>query len=519
MRRAGHGDLPSRPPARRHLRVSLIALASVLSMMMPAARAGAAVVAVEPYEAATPVLWSGGVAWWSSEGVRAALPGSPPRLLARFPEGGGLSYQHALDSGSGAGASSGALAYGWEEANNMVPPMGPGDQNVPSPAIPYETSISRRGVIGADGSVSKLPGCGVEAAYSLPSFGVSLAGQTVAYGCNDTAPGAPSGVGNLALGALGALGTTASTIVGVEGPFQLSGNFIVYAVGEPSGAGKLVVKNLATNAVAYEVPSAAKEGPHSYALQEDGTLVVLGAGTSACAEKSALASPNQAYPAAWFSVAEPVAHQLGCFYAQGLRPVGGQWIALQPGPGLEASLVLVSLATGLARTLAVFPNATMFRAFASEESSLGLATLFGGDFDGHRLTWLSATCGGTAVQFAADVSTMSPGPAPSSRCPVRFDVHAPLRPGARGALRVRVSCPLGCEIADLAIAKPRALAVEGPSFFSLPASGSATKAFHLSRHQLSYLRRHRRVKITLTAEASSLGGFDTKSAAQAVLTR
>lgn len=484
-------------------------------VLMGSARAGATVVAVEQGEANAPVLWEGGVAWWSSQGIRTESPGTPSRLLARFPQGGGLTYNEALDSGSGTGAAPQALAYGWEEANDMVPPMGPGDQNVPRPAIPYETSITRRGLISADGSVTKLSGCGAEAAFSIPSYEISIVGGLLAYGCEETAPSSPSGVGSLALPQVGALGTTTATESAVDGPFQLSGSFLAYASGEPLGAGKVVVKDLSTNSVSYEVPHAAGDPPHALAMQQDGTLVVLESKGSQCLEKDTLGGFIQAYPAAWYSPTSPTAHPLGCFYASSLRPVGGEWVALQPGPGTRASLVLVDLATGAARPLAVFPNARMFKPTPSE-APVGLAPTFGADFDGQHLTWLTQTCAGVAVQLASEVSAISPGPVPSSRCPVSVGSHE-LHVGPRGALHLRLSCPLGCRVDSLAIRSPHVLSQEGPALFSLPASGSTSKTLHLSRRQLAYLRRRHRVKSTLSVLTASLGGLDTKSSFHMVL--
>jgi hypothetical protein len=491
----------------------LVALA-IVSVSVPAARAEAAVVAVDRQGAATPVLWNGGVAWSDFKGVHAATEGSAPRLLLSFEAAAGLTYAYTLDGGSGAGGTSGALAYGWREANEETPPMGPGDDNVPSPPIPYETWISRRGLIGAAGAAARLTGCDDASAVYDTSYAVSLTAGAVAYDCLGVPPGAaPASTGPpsyLALSSLGALGTTVQTIANVEGSFQLSGDFIAYYTGEPFKAGKIVVENRTTNATVYQVPQSAKEDIHVLALQEDGTLVLLGEGTSTCGAANDVS--EQASPAEWFSVASPVAHQLGCFYDGALRPVGGQWVALRPGPGSEASLALVDLATGSSRTLAVFPNAGMFE---PRQRALEPAA----DFDGKRLAWLSQTCAGAAVQLTPDVGAMSPGPPLSARCPVLFHVHGALHPGARGVVRVRVSCPLGCSISSLLISGPRALYDESPTFFSLPASAvPTTRSFRLSRRQLAYLRRHRRVRITLSAEASGLGSApNTKSATRVTL--
>jgi hypothetical protein len=246
------------------------------------------------------------------------------------------------------------------------------------------------------------------------------------------------------------------------------------------GSGPLIVENRQTGAVSYEVPKSVQESVRTVALQEDGTLVLLEASALSTCGKPGVGYEGP-YPAEWFSPASPVAHQLGCFYDGSPRPVGGQWVALRAGPGTQASLVLISLATGSSRTLAVFPWAGMFD---------------GADFDGKRLAWAQQTCAGTSVQLTPDVSAMSPGPPLSTRCPVLFHLHGPLHVAANGILRVAVSCPMGCEYVSGSIAKPRALVQE--KYFSLPASTASTmESFRLSRRQRDYLRRHRRVRVKL----------------------
>lgn len=497
---------------RRVLTVLALASAS-----LPTAGAQANVVATDRDGAAVPVLWNGGVAWEDLDGVLAATPGSAPRRLVSFPGLGRFSFDFALDSGSGSGGvgssggggSGGALAYGWQEAEEQFPNSEHGDEpmragspagSIPAPPSPaagageipvYEVPIDRRGVISADGHVTQLSsascscsecGAGANVVHFFPAYLVSLAGGTVAYGCRGVElPGyhAPS---YLALSDITTLGSTPKAIPDACCGFQLSGNYIAYYAGESLfGSGPLVVENRQPGAVSYEVPNkSAQERVRTIALQEDGTLVLLEASALSTCGKPGVGYEGP-YPAEWFSPASPVAHALGCFYNGSPRPVGGQWVALRAGPGTQASLVLISLATGSSRTLAVFPWAGMFG---------------GVDFDGKRLTWAQQTCAGTAVQLTPDVSAMSPGPPLSTRCPVLFHLHGPLHVAANGIVRVAVSCPLGCEYVRGSIAKPRALVLE--KYFSLPAStASRMESFRLSRRQRDYLRRHRRVRVKL----------------------
>lgn len=503
--------------------IALLAALTLVPSSLSAAHADGEVLAVDPLGAAVPVLWNGGVAWQDVEGVRAAAPGSAARRLVSF-RALGYTYGFSLDSGTGSGGAGGTLAYGWEEANDMTPPMGPGDTSIPAPPLPYETSISHRGLVGADGHVTQLPDCSTqdESEY-FDAYLVSLAAPTVAYLCAGAPPGmqppakaiSPS---YLALSDIATLSSPAQTFAEAGGMFQVSGDYVAYGADNTLGAHRIVVAKRDTGTVSYEVPQSSAS-VRVMALQEDGTLLLLGAGTSACPKPGVGAS--QSYPAEWLSPASPTAHQLGCFYDGALRPVGGQWVALAPGPGTQASLELVTLATGASRTLAVFPNAGMFEP-QRQQYPPQAATGAGADFDGYRLAWVQQTCAGAAIELTPDVAAMSPGTTPlSTRCPILFHLHGSLHPRANGAVRVRLSCPLGCTVTRMRISGSRVLSTEGPAFFFLrAASPSVTRSFRLSRRQRAYLRRRGHVRVLLSAEAAGLGnGPDTKTAVRVTLAR
>jgi hypothetical protein len=495
---------------------------ALIPSSLSAAPAGGDTLAVDPLDAAAPVLWNGGVAWQDMQGVRAAAPASAAvRRLVSF-RALGFTYYYALDAGTGSGDSGGALAYGWEEANNMTPPMGPGDTSIPAPPLPYETSISHRGLIGADGHATPLPSCSTE--DQSPFFNapvVSLAGGAVAYLCAGAPPGmqppahaiSPS---YLALSDLSTPASPAHTIAGVGGLFQISGNYVAYEIGETSATRRIIVATRDTSTVSYEVPQSS--GVRALALQADGTLILLGAGTSVCRKLNS--GSGESFPTEWLSPASPTPHQLGCFYDGALRPAGGQWVALGPGPGTHASLELVTLATGATRALAVFPNAGMAEP-QLQQIPAQPRTEPSADFDGHRLAWVQQTCAGTAVQLTPDVAAMSPGPLPSPRCPIALHTHGTLHPTSRGLVRVRMSCPLGCAVVDTLIDGPSALFREGPAYFSLPASSRpTTESFHLTRRQLAYLRRRRHVRVVISAETLGLGsGPFSKAAVHVTLAR
>jgi hypothetical protein len=510
--------------ARTSALLAALALA-LLSPSLSAAPARGDTLAVDPLDAAAPVLWNGGVAWEDMQGVRAATPGSATVQRLVSYRALGFTYSYGLDAGVGSGDSGGALAYGWEEANDMTPPMGPGDTSIPRPPLPYESSISHRGLIGADGHATQLPDCSTQ--DQPPFFGsylVSLANTTVAYLCAGTPPGTPPPSTQaiypsyLALSGLATLASPAQTIAQATAPFQASGDYLAYGAGTTAPTRRIVVARGDTLAVSYEVPQP-NESVRALALQADGTLVLLGAGTSVCPTPSR-GDAGLSFPAEWLSPADPTPHQLGCFYDGALRPVGGQWVALAPGPGTHASLVLVTLATGATRALATFPNAGM-----AEPQLQQIATQPriepSADFDGRRLAWTQQTCAGTAVQLTPDVAAMSPGPLPSARCPIVLHTHGTLHPTAHGRVRVRMSCPLGCSVIDTLISGPRLIFREGPAYFSLPPSSRpTTEAFRLTRRQLAYLRSRRRVRVTISVETLGLGtGPFSKAAVNVTLAR
>jgi hypothetical protein len=482
--------------ATRVARRAALGLALV-AITVPVARANAAVLATEPNGASAPTLWNGGVAWWSHAGIRYAAPGSAPRVLERFPEYGDTDYYRVLDGGAGAGSAGGPLAYGWYEVPKQTPPVSPRDLNAHALSIPHLENVLKRGLIAASGAVSELPECNAKYAFELPTELVSLGGSSLAYACAEASTAINTNPPYVALANVSTPGTAASKLAGVDGAFQISGGFIAYQAGEAPKESATVVKNLATNALAYETPHVPAFSNAELALQEDGSLVLLGFDPAAC--PPANESSRQTFSAEWFSPASPVAHQLGCFYAGALRPVAGKWVALAPGPGNEASLVLVDLASGSRSTLAVFPNPGMLESHQRPPARVL-------DFDGTRLAWVQETCAGAAVQLAPDVHAMSPGPVPSEVCPVQFHIHGALHATRNGNVRVPVSCPLGCQGVILEVLHPRALFNEIAGFFSLPPSSTPrVESFHLSRGELAYVRKHRRVRIALAVQLDRLG--------------
>jgi hypothetical protein len=380
--------------------------------------------------------------------------------------------------------------------------MGPGDTEVPPPALPYETSISHRGLISQAGQDTPLPSCSAEDIFG--GYRVSLTGTDIAYPCAGQLAGAPPPVA----GTLGAFLTIEDSaapagapqkIGDASGAFQVSGNYVAYYSAQTLLTGEVVVAERPGGKVLATIPTGSGQYP-TIALQEDGTLVLLDAGSSSCTPSGG--TPREAvpssYPAEWFSPGSTVAHQLGCFYDGSLRPVGGQWVALSPGPGAQASLVLLTLASGASHTLAVFANAGVLEPG-------GAALIAGSDFDGHQLAFVQQTCAGHALELDSELATLSPGAPSSARCPAQLQVGGLLRPDRRGNVHVRVSCAQGCPFVEVAIAQPRALLHVGTYLTLAPSARPKTVSFHLSRRELAYARRHPRERITVTALSYGLG--------------
>ncbi len=481
----------------------------LVAVCVLAATARAELIAVDPLGAAVPVLWDGGVAWQDEDGVLAASPGATPHRLVSFKSLGYL-HRFALDAGAeseASAAAAGPLAFGWEEANETTPPMGPGDQRVPSPALPYETSIVHRGVVAADGQVTTLGGCGPEGEGEFLDYRVSLSGSSVAYNCQGVPPGVkpereaqPS---YMVLGDLAAAGAAPRTIDAVQARFQVSGDYLAYVLDEGYGSAHMVVEDPVA-ASSYEAPKTLVEGLSSFALGSEGALVLVGAqGGAGC--------PDDSSSTVWLSPSSPVAHTLGCFYSGSLRVVGGQWVGLAPGPGSQASLELVTLASGATRALATLANPGMLGAAQGVQAA-------DADFDGKQLAWTTITCAGTAVEYAPEVGAMSPSAPGSAVCPLHFVTHGVLRANARGIVHVAVSCPLGCPFVQLSLAKPSALATPGALLFRAAPSTTLRESLRLSKRQLRYLRRHRRVSATLVALSQGLGtARESKYAARVTL--
>jgi hypothetical protein len=65
---------------------------------------------------------------------------------------------------------------------------------------------------------------------------------------------------------------------------------------------------------------------------------------------------------------------------------------------------------------------------------------------------------------------------------------------------------LGCQEVILEVLHPRALFNEVAGSFSLPPSSTPrVESFHLSRGELAYVRKHRRVRVTLGVQLDRLG--------------
>jgi hypothetical protein len=463
-------------------RVAALAVAGGLLLGATAGSASAAV-SVSTGAAGYPggvALWNGRVAWIAYDGVYAATPGGAAQRLVALKLLPGFVSEALLDAGNGSGvAAGGSLAYAWQESNSQTPPMGPGDQNVPSPPIAYDDVLAGNGLVGAGGSAVALAACptGFDSTWNSSA---ALASSSVYFACGN---GSASMLEQVATAQPGVI---AQTLPELGSNFAVAGAFLADA----EAAGAVVVENLGTGTTAYQVnsPTRADALEAGLSLGSDGTLVAVGEGTGACA--------NGASPTAWYSPSSPAGHQLGCFIpASGPRPIGGEWVGLQPGGGDGASLVLVDLASGATRTLETFANASMF---------------LGADFDGTALAWESETCAGTVVEYAPDIATLTPDPVAPSSCPVDFDVPAVVHAGS-GRIRVSLSCPIGCIASEVSLAAPVPLRRLRDAYFSLAPGGQTQVSLHLDKAERAYLARRHRVRVTIHATVAgppigALGG-------------
>jgi len=250
----------------------------------------------------------------------------------------------------------------------------------------------------------------------LSSGTVGVDADAVGYasfigGCLTAGPGRPYAVRvrDLASPAEPAEGRTIATSEGAIGPVRLAGRFVawrqnppVLPSGSPAGPPPVVlVADRSTGAVVSSLTGASA----SYDVQEDGTLVAVGAGGKVTA-LTVGGSPRVLLPVG----------------AERLRTAAGRVVVKRRAAGRDELLIVD--ASGAATVLARSPKD--FLPF---------------DFDGTRVTWTQEGCRGVSTLFVED-DPAAPDAMSVASCPFAIrKIPTRLR---RGALELLLSCPKGC---------------------------------------------------------------------------
>jgi hypothetical protein len=219
------------------------------------------------------------------------------------------------------------------------------------------------------------------------------------------------------------------------GSLQASGQFAAW-VRYQQGGPHVIVFDLATSTEVYAVPLDPPRALPGWALGADGTVAAATGGT---------AGPCGL---AWYSVAEPVRHELPTRACVGrLRIERGRIFFVGPRGG--------------ARFLRSVSLAGEFR----DHVRFGRVSPGGFDVRGARIAWAASDCGGGEAIFGGRLGRGLLGVGPVA-CPTR------LAPGPqavrRGRAKVSLECPRGCS-GDLALVRAGGLLTE--STFGLPPSG------------------------------------------------
>jgi hypothetical protein len=176
-----------------------------------------------------------------------------------------------------------------------------------------------------------------------------------------------------------------------------------------------LVMDLAAGGVAYRVE---RDGPMSFSLDADGTLVTVSGGTTNCADTLAFHTPS-----------EPGRHPLpgeACRHA--VEVDAGRFLFVGRAGG-GPSLMLGRLDGSAPRPLV--------RLYHDD--------LAGFDIEGGQVVYGLGTCGGATAIRLASVEESDFRPRADRRCPVRVaSRRARMRPGGRVA--VRLGCPRGCAV-------------------------------------------------------------------------
>jgi hypothetical protein len=312
----------------------------------------------------------------------------------------------------------------------------------------------------AGGPFSFVPDASSCATVRL-AFAVS--GSTLAYlSCG---PASSGGVARLHVvlhdaSASGAADQTLSVPVGVSpvggDELALAGNAVAgyFPASANGGAGEIVVWDASTGAVSYTVSVSAVDGL-TLAVQSDRTVAFFIASKTGCGL------------VAWASAAGPSEHDVPGCAQDGVRLVNDR-LAYVAGAAGAAALVTADLGGADPRTAL----------------ELGAVPLRDFDFDGTRLASEIPACDGGGDYALQDASTNQPVTV-DPVCPVEIPAQLPVL--KRGAIDLRVDCPLGCHgVLTVGTAQGKRLggtqvlvaAGQASGVFTVALSRSAAKYFH-----------------------------------------
>jgi hypothetical protein len=218
---------------------------------------------------------------------------------------------------------------------------------------------------------------------------------------------------------LRAPGSAPVEIAGTENvsSLRLAGIYVAGVVPHGQAPSTIQVWDRQTGQPVYEVP----ETGAGYALESDGTVVLAspGPGSAPCAGRLA-----------WYSIAEPAAHDVGVHPCSSRVAADGGRIAYVSGSGALRELSVIDHA-GAGGPIAVLPR---LKLGIAEDFAAGFAASEG------RLAFGDALCNGdvglTNIAFG-------PGPPPNLACPASIASHRARI--VRGRIVVRLTCRRGCQ--------------------------------------------------------------------------
>ncbi len=436
----------------------------------------------------SPLFAGGGVVWGESrclrpcedgnfteeETIRLARPGSAPRTVFRGRRG-------VADSGPNGFSS--LLSYTASGARLDVLKTASAQEEFSSV---NEDTLSA-GRLG--GSLRRIFRCEGESAGDSPLETVfTLMGDTLVYRPGPCRP-AERRIVALDLGD-GAREAIPESRPGRPAELEAEGRFVSYELTVRGFSREYVVYDRAARAEAYNIALPEERDILASDIQRDGKAVLL------TREIAASDDACRGYRLTWYSIAEPIPHDLAVTPCRGSVAITGDRIVFTSATPNPRSLAVTDIA-GQARQLAEF----------------GVA-LF--DTDIARVTYGVSNCAGGddffVQHFDGPVHRASP-----SLCPISITSRR-LRAAAHNRVRLRLRCPRGCNgRISIRAADGRKLALRD---FGLGRTDKTTVTLRLNRRGRLRLQRAGRLRVTIKAITFDRDTFRTRRTTHpAVLSR